>query len=26
VIFVIVFTGATLFGMASLKEYQDRTK
>ena len=25
VIFVIVFTGATLFGMASLKEFQDPT-
>jgi hypothetical protein len=26
VIFIIVFTGATLFGMASLKEFQERTK
>jgi hypothetical protein len=26
VIFVIVFTGATLFGMASLKEFQERNK
>lgn len=24
VIFLIVFTGATLFGMASMKEFQDR--
>lgn len=24
VIFLIVFTGATLYGMASLKEFQDR--
>jgi hypothetical protein len=24
VIFFIVFTGATLFGMASLKDFQDR--
>lgn len=24
VIFLIVFTGATLYGMASLKDFQDR--
>jgi hypothetical protein len=24
VIFLIIFTGATLFGMASLKEFQER--
>lgn len=24
VIFLIVFTGATLYGMAAVKEYQDR--
>lgn len=26
VIFLIVFTGATLFGMATLKEYQERNQ